>query len=65
ECFARETFERAGRAVTVTGIPTTDYPTPAARPLNSRLDCTTLETDFGIAPADWQAELTRIVKALT
>ena len=65
KCFARETFERAGRAVTVTGIPTTDYPTPAARPLNSRLDCSTLETDFGIAPADWQAELTRIVKALT
>ena len=63
--FARETFAQAGRAVTVTGIPTSDYPTPATRPLNSRLDCTTLETDFGIKPADWQGELARIVKALT
>ena len=63
--FARETFARAGRDVTVTGIPTTDYPTPATRPLNSRLDCTTLETDFGIMPADWQAELAHILKVLT
>lgn len=63
--FARETFARAGRDVTVTGIPTTDYPTPATRPLNSRLDCTTLETDFGIKPADWQAELAHILKVLT
>ena len=62
--FARETFARGGRAVTVTGIPTSDYPTPATRPLNSRLDCTTLETDFGIKPADWQGELTRILKVL-
>ena len=62
--FARETFAQAGRAVTVTGIPTSDYPTPATRPLNSRLDCTTLETDFGIKPADWQGELTRILKVL-
>ena len=27
-----------------------DYPTPARRPLNSRLDCAATETDFGIAP---------------
>ncbi|MEO1493932.1 MAG: dTDP-4-dehydrorhamnose reductase [Pseudomonadota bacterium] len=63
--FARETFARAGRDVAVTGIPTADYPTPAARPLNSRLDCATLDTDFGLQPADWQAELTRILKDLT
>ncbi|MEO1363632.1 MAG: dTDP-4-dehydrorhamnose reductase [Pseudomonadota bacterium] len=63
--FAREIFRQAGRDVSVTGIPTADYPTPATRPLNSRLDCTTLETDFGIKPADWQADLTRILKVLT
>ena len=62
--FARETFAQAGRTVAVTGIPTTDYPTPATRPLNSRLDCTTLETDFGIERPDWQAELSRILKVL-
>ena len=48
----------------VTGIPGSDYPTPAARPLNSRLDCATLETDFGIKPADWKAGLARVIAEL-
>lgn len=64
ECFARETFAQAGRAVSVTGIPTSDYPTPATRPLNSRLDCSGLETDFGIPTPSWQQDLTRILKVL-
>lgn len=64
ECFARETFQQAGRAVTVTGIPTSDYPTPATRPLNSRLDCSRLETDFGISAPSWQEDLTRILRVL-
>ena len=62
--FARETLARAGRAVTVTGIPTTDYPTPAARPLNSRLDCAKLRTDFGINAPDWKAGLSRVLDEL-
>lgn len=62
--FARETFAQAGRDVAVTGIPGTDYPTLAARPLNSRLDCATLETDFGIKPADWKAGLARVIAEL-
>ena len=53
--FASEIFKQAGKDVTVTGIPSADYPTPAARPLNSRMDCTQLETDFGIPAADWAA----------
>ena len=62
--FARETFAQAGRAVNVTGIPTSDYPTPATRPLNSRLDCSAITTDFGIIPPDWTAGLHRTIKAL-
>lgn len=62
--FARETFAQAERDVAVTGIPGSDYPTPAARPLNSRLDCATLETDFGIKPADWKAGLARVIAEL-
>ncbi|MEP2529994.1 dTDP-4-dehydrorhamnose reductase [Shimia sp.] len=62
--FARETFRLAGRGVAVTGIPTADYPTPAVRPLNSRLDCATLETDFGITPADWKVGLARVITEL-
>jgi dTDP-4-dehydrorhamnose reductase len=64
-CFARETFRLAGRDVTVNDIPTTDYPTPAARPLNSRLDCTTLTADFGIIPPDWRTDLARVVQEVT
>jgi len=63
--FAREIFAQAGITCTVTPIPTTDYPTPAARPLNSRLDCTTLETDFGIMRPDWRVSLTQILKDLS
>jgi len=62
--FAREIFAQAGRDVTVTGIPSSDYPTPATRPLNSRLDCAKLQSDFGIMPADWQDGLRAILKEL-
>lgn len=64
KCFARETFDRAGRPVKVAGLPTSDYATPAKRPLNSRLDCTSLETDFGIVPPSWTDDLARILKEL-
>lgn len=62
--FARETFRQAGRKVSVTGIPGSAYPTPAPRPLNSRLDCATLTTDFGITPADWRAGLAQVIDRL-
>ncbi len=60
--FARAIFATAGRDVTVTDITTADYPTPAARPANSQLDCTSLADAFGINRPDWQAALTRIIK---
>lgn len=62
--FAREIFAQAGRAVTVTDIPTEAYPTPAARPRNSRMDCTATQTAFGIDRPDWRAGLTDILTAL-
>jgi len=62
--FAKSIFAQAGRDVTVTGIPSSDYPTPASRPLNSRLDCAKLASDFGITPADWQAGLAAVLKDL-
>lgn len=61
--FARAIFEMAGKAVTVTDIPTSDYPTPAARPLNSRLDCSTLST-FGLARSDWRTDLAHVLTEL-
>ena len=62
--FAREIFAQAGRATVVTGIPTRDYPTPAARPQNSRLDCGSLAAEFGIGRPDWRAGLARVLKEL-
>jgi dTDP-4-dehydrorhamnose reductase len=62
--FAEAIFERAGKSVAVTGIPTSAYPTPAQRPLNSRMDCTDLERDFGIGRPDWRAGLDRVLAAL-
>jgi len=63
--FAREIFAQADITCAVTPIPTSDYPTPATRPLNSRLDCTTLETDYGIKRPDWRTSLTNVLKDLT
>ena len=63
--FAREIFAQSNITCTVTPIPTSDYPTPAARPLNSRLDCTTLDTDFGISRPDWRKSLASVLKDLT
>lgn len=62
--FAREIFEQAGKSVTVTPIPTTDYPTPAQRPLNSRMDCTATKRVFGIERPDWITGLKTILDDL-
>lgn len=62
--FARAIFDLAGLKVAVEEIPTSAYPTPAARPLNSRLDCAQLETVFGITRPDWRAGLAAVVKEL-
>jgi dTDP-4-dehydrorhamnose reductase len=45
-------------------ITTAEYPTPARRPANSCLDCTRLETDFGLQMPDWQPYLERMLQLL-
>ncbi len=45
-------------------IPTADYPTRAARPRNSLLNGARLHRHYGIGPADWLAELQRVLAAL-
>lgn len=39
------------------GIPTTDYPTPAARPANSRLNVDKIEQAFNLVMPSWQSQL--------
>ncbi|RKF13472.1 dTDP-4-dehydrorhamnose reductase [Roseovarius spongiae] len=62
--FAREIFAQAGMQTEVSDIPTSEYPTPAKRPSNSRLDCTSLMRDHGIARPDWRAGLARVLQEL-
>lgn len=52
---------RAG-ADQVRPIATADYPTPARRPLNSRLDCSRLKQTFGLHLPDWRAGVTRMIQ---
>jgi dTDP-4-dehydrorhamnose reductase len=62
--FARAIFERGGIDCTVRDIPTTDYPTPAKRPLNSRLNCDTTKAVFGTSRPDWRDSLKDILSEL-
>ncbi|MEO0712231.1 MAG: dTDP-4-dehydrorhamnose reductase [Pseudomonadota bacterium] len=62
--FAREIFAQAGLAPEVVDIPSSDYPTPAKRPFNSRMDNTSFEAAFGLPRPDWKAGLTEILRDL-
>jgi len=46
-----------GPSATVNGVPTSEYPTPATRPLNARLDCGLTEEVFGVRLPDWESRL--------
>ena len=62
--FATEIFLQAGLPVEASGIPTSSYPTPAERPLNSRIDCTAMQNTFGISQPDWRLGLTKVLQNL-
>jgi dTDP-4-dehydrorhamnose reductase len=55
--FAMEIFEYTNLPITLSAIFTSDYPTKAQRPLNSRLGCRLTEETFGISRPDWRAGL--------
>jgi dTDP-4-dehydrorhamnose reductase len=63
--LAKATFEEAARhganVPEVAPILTADWPTPAKRPANSRLDCGKLERTFGVRLPDWRDSLARTV----
>jgi dTDP-4-dehydrorhamnose reductase len=48
----------------VNAISSKEYPTPAARPAYSVLDCTSLAKTFEIAPSDWQRAIPMVLSAL-
>ena len=64
--FAEAIFAAAapfgGPRPQVRPIATADYPTPAARPADGRLDCGRLATTFGIRLPSWQEGLGRVIR---
>ena len=62
--FAREIFRLAGRNTVVEDIPASAYPTPAARPANSRLDTRRIAELLGVPMEDWKLALERCLKGL-
>ena len=62
--FATEIFKQTRRSVSVLPVPTCDYPTPAVRPLNSRLNCSRTGEVFSIHRPDWRIGLNDILTEL-
>lgn len=68
--FAKEIVKQAQETelidhpVTVQPISTSDYPTPAARPANSVLDCSKITETFGILPSLWHEGLREMIRGL-
>ena len=66
--FATEIFRLSAnegrRFARVRPIPTSEYPTPAARPKSSRLDLTKLGEVFGIHPQHWKDALRETLRRL-
>lgn len=66
--FAEEIFaasaEFQGPTATVKRITSEEWPTPVVRPANSRLDCSKLKRDFGVALPEWRQSMRQCVKRL-
>lgn len=68
--FVLQQAEQAGEVLKVghdqiEAIPTSAYPTPAQRPLNSRLDTTRLRETFGLHLPDWRDGVARMLTETT
>ncbi|MEL7040605.1 MAG: dTDP-4-dehydrorhamnose reductase [Pseudomonadota bacterium] len=55
---------RTGCKTHLKRIPSSDYPTPAQRPRNSRLDTRKITATFGINPRDWKHGVEEVVNRL-
>jgi dTDP-4-dehydrorhamnose reductase len=62
--FAKVIFNKSGRELIVNPVQTLEYPTLAARPLNSRLDCRNTEFFFNIVRPNWCEGLKNILRDL-
>ena len=64
--FAQQVFIKAEQAgilensPKLTAITTAEFPTPATRPANSKLNCDAIKREFEVSPSDWLSELDNI-----
>jgi dTDP-4-dehydrorhamnose reductase len=56
--------DRRARSPQVVPVRTADYPTPAARPLDARLDCTAIVREFGVRLRPWREALEETIDRL-
>jgi dTDP-4-dehydrorhamnose reductase len=68
--FASEIFRQASTQLALKipklhPITSAEYPTPAKRPLNSRLSCEKLKQTFGVVMPTWQNCLTSVITMLS
>jgi dTDP-4-dehydrorhamnose reductase len=52
------------KAIPISPIKTSDYPTPAARPAYSVLDCSQTEADLGLQQFEWRTQLDQVIQKL-
>ena len=64
DAIFRESSARGGPSAIVRPITTADYPTPACRPANSRLDCSRLRSRHSMTLPHWTEALTRCMDRL-
>jgi dTDP-4-dehydrorhamnose reductase len=57
--------DRGGNFAEVTPITTAEYPTPARRPVNSRLSTAKITADYDITPRPWRDAVAEIIDELS
>ena len=63
--FASKIRDSLGLTCDLVPIPSDQYPTPARRPMNSRMDAAKLERTFGLALPTWEKELARCLARIS
>jgi dTDP-4-dehydrorhamnose reductase len=64
EAIFAESAKAGGRSAAVKRIATADYPTPARRPANSRLDSSLIQSVHGVRLPEWRTSLQDVVSRL-
>jgi dTDP-4-dehydrorhamnose reductase len=57
QAIGEQLVKQGKPCATLNAIPSSAYPTPAERPLNSRLACSLLQAEWGVQQPDWHSAL--------